>query len=444
MAKAAVRFKEISFEKLIEQLDEKWIDEALEMTGTATVRRRRLPAEQVIWLVLGMALYREQTIPEIVAKLGLALPGERGLTVAPSALPQARARLGEEPMCWLFDRCAERWALESARKHAWRGLSVFGIDGTSLRVPDSAANRSHFGGQSSTEEKGASGYPLARLVTVMALRSHLLLGARFGPHATGEAALARELWPMIPDDSLCIVDRGFLSAPSLLPYSNQGSNRHWLTRAKANSSWRVLRKLGKGDELVEFEVSDQARQNDPSLPRWWTVRVVRYQRRGFKPQVLLTSLLDRARYPAADLAALYHERWELELGFDEVKTEMLEREECLRSKSPRGIAQELWGIGLVYNLVRLEMERIAAAAGVPPIRISFVMSLRLIKDFWFYVSLNSPGMIPKRLHNLRLDILRFVLPPRRSQRSFPRAVKVKMSNYPRKRTLATHGAKTLK
>src|ERR1700682_2432740 len=90
------------------------------------------------------------------------------------------------------------------------------------------------------------------------------------------------------------------------------------------------------------------------------------------------------------------------------------------------------------------MERIAAAAEVPPTRISFVMSLRLIKDFWFYASLNSPGMIPKRLHNLRLDILRFVLPPRRSQRSFPRAVKIKMSNYPRKRTFATHGAKALK
>ena len=365
MAKA-VRFKEVSFEKLIEQLDEKWIDEALEMTGTATVRRRRLPAEQVIWLVLGMALYRELTIPEVVAKLGLALPGERGLTVAPSALPQARARLGEEPMCWLFDRCAERWALESARKHAWRGLSVFGIDGTSLRVPDSSANRAHFGGQSTSKEKGQSGYPLARLATIMALRSHLLLGARFGPHGTGETVLAQELWPMVPDDSLCIVDRGFLCAPSLLPYSMKGSNRNWLTRAKKNTVMRVLRKLGKGDDLVELEISAEARRNDPSLPEHWVARAVRYQRRGFKPQILLTSLIDRAKYPAGDLAALYHERWELELGFDEVKTEMLEREETLRSKSPRGVAQELWGIGLVYNLVRLEMERIAAAAEVPP------------------------------------------------------------------------------
>jgi hypothetical protein len=444
MGKREARFKELSsFEKLIEQIDESWIDAALELTGTATVRRRRLPAEQVVWLVLGMALYRDLSIPEVVDKLGLALPGERGVSVAPSAVPQARSRLGPEPLRWLFERCAERWAIESARRHAFRGLAVFGIDCTTARVPDSRENRAHFGGHSTTPEKGESGYPLARMATVMALRSHLLLGARFGPCATGETVLARELWPLVPDDSLCIVDRGFLAAPALLPYASQGRNRHWLTRAKSNSCWRVLRRLGRDDDLVELQVSPASRAADPSLPRTWVARAIRYQRRGFKPQTLLTSLLDNKLYPAEEIRALYHERWELELGFDEVKTEMLDREETLRSKSPRGVAQELWGIGLVYNLVRLEMERIAAAASLPPTRISFVMSLRLIKDLWFYASLNSPGTIPKRLRRLRAEILRFVLPPRRSQRSYPRAVKIKMSNYPRKRTVATHGRKAL-
>jgi hypothetical protein len=335
MGKLAQRYQELSsFEKLVEQLDETWIAEALEMTGTATVRHRRLPAEQVLWLVLGMALYREMSIPEVVAKLGLALPGKRGLCVAPSAVPQARARLGEEPVCWLFDRCAEKWATESARRRAWHGLSIFGIDGSSVRVPDSGENREHFGGQSSSSDKGQSGYPLARLVTLMALRSHLLLGARLGPYAIGEATMARELWPLIPNDSLCIVDRGFLSAPSLVPYSSQGSNRHWLTRAKSNTKWRVLRRLGKNDELVELTVSGQARRNDPELPKQFVARAIRYRRLGFKPQTLLTSLLDPKLYPASEILALYHERWELELGFDELKTEMLDREETLRSKSP--------------------------------------------------------------------------------------------------------------
>ena len=144
------------------------------------------------------------------------------------------------------------------------------------------------------------------------------------------------------------------------------------------------------------------------------------------------------RWPGSELAALYHERWEIELGFDEIKTEILEREESLRSKSPDGVGQELWGMALLYNLVRLEMERIAALAKVPPNRISFVTALRSIKDCWFWASLSSPGTIPKRLRRMREDILRFVLPPRRSHRLFRREVKIKMSNFPRKRTAATH------
>jgi hypothetical protein len=439
-----VRFKEASFETLLKQLDAEWIEEALEMTGTATVRRRRLPADQLIWVVLGMVVYRDLTIPEVVAKLGLSLPGERGLTVAPSAIPQARKRLGEEPLAWLFDRTAEKWAKESADKRRWRGLSLYGIDGTTVRVPDSPANREHFGGHSSGEARGNSGYPIARMVILMALRSHLLLGARVSPYATAESVLATELWPMVPDDSLCLVDRGFLAAPTLLPFAQQGNNRHWMTRAKVNSAFQMVKRLGKGDDLVEFDVSAQARKENPSLPKKWLVRAVRYQRPGFKPQLLLTSLLDPKRYPARELAALYHERWELELGFDEVKTELLDREEALRSKSPAGVMQELWGLGLVYNLVRLEMQRTAALADLPPTRISFVMSLRIIKDFWFFASLDSPGTIPKRLWHLREDILRFVLPPRRSQRTFRREVKIKMSNYPRKRTAATHGTRRLK
>src|SRR5690242_21419323 len=108
------------FARLQASVDPDWIDEALEATGTATLRRRRLPAEQVIWLVLGMALFRDRRIDEVVAKLDLALPGRRGPTPAPSAVVQARARLGGEPMRWLFERCSEKWAHESAREHAWR------------------------------------------------------------------------------------------------------------------------------------------------------------------------------------------------------------------------------------------------------------------------------------------------------------------------------------
>lgn len=121
----------------------------------------------------------------------------------------------------------------------------------------------------------------------------------------------------MPDNSLTVVDRGFLAAPMLLGIEAGAQTRHWLTRAKSTRSWRLLRRLGKGDELVEMDVSRHARGQDPSLPRTWTMRVIRYHRKGFRPQTLLTSLLDAKQYPAAEIIALYHERWELELGYDE-------------------------------------------------------------------------------------------------------------------------------
>lgn len=411
-------------------LDPDWIDAALAATGTATIRRRRLPAEQVVWLVLGMGIYRNVPIAEIVAQLDLALPGRRGPRTARSSVTQARERLGEEPIRWLFERCGEEWAHASARRHAWRGLAVYGVDGTTVRVPDSDANREHFGCYESC--RGESAYPIARVVTLMALRSHLLLAARFGPNAVDERTYAKELWPLIPDNSLAIVDRNFFAAGTLIPIAAYGHCRHWLTRAKSNTRWKVVRTLGRGDWLVEKEVNRGTRAEDPSLPERWEMRAIRYQRKGFKPQTLLTSLTDATAYPASEIVALYHERWEIELGYDEVKTVMLAREETTRSKTPRGVAQELWGLALAYNLVRLEMERIADEAGVTPDRISFKSALMYIEHALATLSLDSAGRIPERLRQLREDVAHFVLPKRR-QRSYPRAVKIKMSNYPRKR-----------
>ncbi len=421
-----------AFDRLVASINPKWIEQALEATGTATLRKRRLPAEQVIWLVLGMALYRHRPIDELVHRLDLVLPGlDDEVSVARSAVAQARARLGAEPLRWLFEKCSTKWAIESARRHEWRGLALFGVDGTTVRVPDSASNRDHFGGQDAGAQRGASGYPLARVVTLMALRSHLLLAARFGPYAS-ELGYAKELWPLIPERSLTMVDRGFLDAKILIPLARDGT-RHWLTRAKDSSSFRITHTLSRGDELVEFKVSGAARTADPSLPASWTVRAITYQRPGFAPQLLLCSMLDPKKFPAKELIALYHERWEMELGYDEVKTDLLERQEAIRSKTPTGVAQELWAIGLAYNLVRLEMERVAAEADVPPTRISFVMALRLIRDEWMWTSAtNSPGAVPAHLRRLREDIARFILPDRRL-RNQPRAVKLKMSNYPRKR-----------
>jgi hypothetical protein len=204
-------------------------------------------------------------------------------------------------------------------------------------------------------------------------------------------------------------------------------------RAKANTRLGVLAPLGEGEALVEMRVSAAARRADPALPRVWRARAIRYQRPGRAPQTLLTSLLDGARYPAAELIALYHERWEMELGYDELKTVLLDREETIRSRSPAAVTQELWGLLLAYNLVRLEMARVAAEAGVAPTRVSFVAALRLIRDEWLWCAVASPGAIPRHLRALRAALTLLILPARRGTRQYPRHVKLRMTGYPRNR-----------
>lgn len=422
-----------SFTQIREAIDPDWIDAALQATGTATLRRRRLPAEQVIWLVLGMALYRNRSIVEVASKLDLALPGV-GPCAAPSSVSEARTRLGEEPMEWLFSHSADVWRQQSTDRHRWRGLALYALDGTSLRAPDTAANRSHFGGHPAGGDRGESGYPLLRMVALMSLRSHLIQAVRFGAFGTDERRYAQELIPLLPERSLLILDRNFYSASTLLSLDASGQ-RHWLIRMKHNARWQVLEENGPGDALVEVTVSHKARQRDRTLPKSFRARVITYQREGHPPQRLLTSLLDPVTYPALEIAALYHERWEIELGYDEIKTELLDSEETLRSQSPSAVAQEVWGLLLAYNLVRLEMERIADEAGVEPVRISFVAALRLIQDEWLWCAVASPGAIPRHLKRLRQEVRRFLLPPRRSEREYPRAVKRKMSHYPRKRPI---------
>lgn len=415
-------------------IDPEWIETALRVTGTATIRKRRLPASQVIWLVIGMGLFRNRGIAAVASSLDLALPSiNGGATAARSSVLEARQRIGEQPVRWLFERSADQWAHGSANGDRWRGLSLYGVDGTTLRVADSNENREHFG-LASGGKRGDSGYPLVRLVAVMALRSHLIANAAFGPYKDGEYTYAAQLWDTVPDDGLILLDKNFLSASLLLCIQQQGKNRHWLLPAKSKTTWRRLKQLGPGDDLVEMDVSSAARRKHPWLPRVWTARAIRYQRKGFRPRTLLTSLVDSERYPASEIVELYHDRWEIELGYGEIKTDMLDAtKQPLRSTTPQRVRQEIWGILIAYNLVRLEMERIADEADVKPTRISFVMVYRMICDEFIWCANGAPGAIPKQLRQMRAQVKLFILPDRRSERSFPRAVKVKMSSYPKKR-----------
>lgn len=414
-------------EQLRQHLKPEWIEDALKWSGTTSIRRRRLPAEQVVWLVLGMALFRREPIERVVDLLDLAAPDAWDTSVAKSAIAQARQRLGPEPLRYLFEVTAAAWATPSAEARRWRGLTLFGMDGTTLRVPDSPENREAFG-DVVAGNRGVGGYPLVRVVAMMAVRSHVLSSFRFGPYTTGETKLARELWDELPADSLVLIDRGFLVKKDLYALERT-RDRHWLTRSKVNTKWSILEKLGKDDYLVELALHGRG------LPPAWPVRAIHYKFKGRERSTLLTSLTDAEKYPAKELIALYHERWETELAYDEVKTHLLERQESLRSKTPDGVRQELWGIAIAYNLVRVEMERTAAEAKVPPTRISFTGTLAVLRDEMGRMGGPRflPGTIPKRLQGLRRDLKRLILPPRRPERLYPRAVKIKMSNYPRNR-----------
>jgi len=422
------------FDKFRRHLDPAAIDAALTATGRQSRRHRRLPMPQVVALVVAMALYRHLSLEQIVLTLRLATKAGRRLTVASSTIAAARDRLGVKPLARLFRATAPRQARAHAEApaHRWRGLSLWGVDGSSLRVPDTGANRAHFGGHTGGA-RGESGYPLVRLVALMALTSRLLAEVRFGPFARGEVGLARKLWASIPDVSLTIVDRNFLSAAILLGIQRAGTQRHWLIRLKSNTRYRILRMLRPGDWLVEWTVSREARAKDPTLPATFQARVLHYQRRGFRAQKLMTSLLDPAQYPAAEIAVRYHARWELELALDEIKTEVLDRHEALRSKRPTRVRQEIWGLALAYNVVRREVCAAADRAGVEAARVSFVTVLRRLRTAWLVWGFTGGEEWPPLLRAFYETLEGLILRKRRPDRGYPRAVKLKMSSYAKKR-----------
>jgi len=432
-----------SFEVFSDTLDGAWITQALTSTGTATIRRRKLPAEYVVWIVIGMGLLRDRSIREVVRHLDLVLPaaGEGRQTVSGSAIVQARERLGPNPLAALFAQSAAMWCPAAADSDRWRGLAVLGVDGTTLRVPDTPENEAAFG-RATTRWESTGGYPLLRLVALMVLRRHLLAALALGAYHDGELTLAESLWPQIPDSSLLILDRGFANYGLFHRLADVAHERYWLTRQRGGPrplGQRIVRRLGRNDCLIDLVPSRHTLRAHPDLPPTLRIRAIRYQRRGFRAQTLLTSLLDPATFPAAEIVALYHERWGRELGFDEVKTHTLEREEALRSKTPARVEQELWGLAIGYNLVRLEMARVAERADIAPTRISYRHALQLIRIFWLTAWLASPGVLPRRLEALHDELALLILPERRA-RAAPRAVKIKMSNYPRKRPKPRSGA----
>lgn len=418
------RFADLS--ALSHSLDPEWIADALAVTGKASIRKRRLPAEQVVWLVIALALYRHQSIPDVVAHLDLVLPGAVNPDIAKSALTQARQRLGQAPLAQLFAMSACCWDERHQSGQAWRGLSRYAVDGSTLRTSDSEENRAHFGAQAYASGVVAS-YPQLRLLTLTALATHLVRDAVFGAYGKNEMLYAKSLLDQVPDKSLTVFDKGFFSASLLLQLQSKGPQRHWLIPAKANSTWQRL-DTNPTDYRVRMKVSPQARQAEPDLPAFWEARAIETITRHGKRRILLTSLMDRKAYPAREIVHQYEERWRIETSYRELKQELLGSELTLRSGTPETVCQEVWGALLAYNLVRLEMAEIAAEAMVQPTQLSFTTALHYLRHEWGWMAIEAPGKLPAHLIRLRNRLADLLIPTKRG-RSCPRVVKNLPARY---------------
>lgn len=415
-----------NLDQLSSLIEPQWIEQALQATGRASIRRRKLPAEHVVWLVIGLALFRNQPIWHVVRQLQLTLDGQP-MTV-PSAAVQARQRLGDEPLQQLFALLTSAWTSSVSPAQCVLGLRVLAVDGVVWSSPDTPENRQSLG-CCTNHQHGPGSWPQIRAVCLMDTYSHELLDARLGDMTQGELTLASQLKGC--DQSLRVFDRAYFSAAFLLDWQAAGEQRHWLIRAKDNLRHEVVATHAKGDCTIRMPVSARARQLHPHLPSHWQARLIEVQL-GARTRRFITSLTDATRYPKRELAQLYAKRWEIELGFREIKQSLQAGEFVLRSKQPALVRQELWGVLIAYTLVRRLMRQMAEHLQVAPLRMGFHVAAIAIIDVLRFAPLESAATLPRRLALLFEQAQLFVIAERRLARSYPRAVKRRPSKYPTK------------
>lgn len=411
-----------------------WVESALHLSAQATIRRRRLPGDQVLWLVLGMALFRDEPVHEVARRLNICAQGLASESLlARSGVTEARKRLGADPVEGLFRKTAGLWGGERHADDAWQGLQVFAVDGALLRTPDTPELRAHFGsGNTATERQ--TPYPMLRLVALMNVRSHVLLDAALSPYRRSEMRLAAPFFEHLPDQSVTLFDKGFWSAELLLGLTASGDDRHWLIPARQGLVCEEVVRYGPQDRLLRMKVSAQARQRNPGLPTHWDVREVRYVQGG-KIRTVLTSL-PAGRYSAEAVAGLYRERWEIELGFRDIKSAMQQNAVTLRSKKVELVYQEVWGLLLAYNLIRREAGQAAAAFGRAPSDIRFKPACQYIAVQLIVMAAANPlSATGRRLSELRAGVAGLFL-DHRPRPSRPRTVKFNKTRYPVNRLAA--------
>ena len=417
------------YESVVKAIDPQWIEECLLATGKASIRKRRLPAQQAIWLVIWMGLIRNQSIKEVCSSMDLALQPSKSnewSRVAPSVITDCRRRLSDSPMHYLFKATVSGWMSKALGKPNDIGLHVLAVDGTTFRCQDSQENSETFGFISKTHKP----YPQLRLVGLMSVETRLMLSGAFDACEVGEISLARRLKHEVPDNSLTLFDRCYFSADLFHQWYQSGKSRHWLTPIKNKMRYDVIEEYAENDLLIELPVSAQARKQNPDLPETWLARFIAYQEPEGEIKGFITSLLEPEKYPLESILNIYWQRWEIEEGYGELKQTQLQSKITLRSRFASGVKQELWGVLIAYNLIRLEMLEIAIEAKVEPNRISFTAAISLIDTQLRWLALSPDRKLPDKLKQMRADIKHFILPKKRKNRTIPRSVLYIPRRYP--------------
>lgn len=411
------------------------IDQVVADEGVGEIRHRRLTMRVIVWLVIALHLFPTVNIAGVLAKLARGL---RLLWVDPtirlpqhSAIAYRRQHLGARPLVALFHHICQPLATPQTQGAWLFGLRAVAIDGTVEDVPTSAANSAVFGHHPSS--RGASAFPQVRGVYLVECGTHAVIDAGFWPCQVSERVGGKRLLRSITRDMLVLWDRGFHDCALLLAVRQRGA--HVLSRLPDGVTPQRLRALPDGSELVRLAPADYQRRKrgehvlarligytitDPALPGYGQTHRV------------LTTILNPRVAPAYDVACAYHERWEAEVTIDEIDTHQRLVGRPLRSLTPVGVIQELYGILLAHYTVRCVMHEAALAAAVDPDRLSFVHALEVVRDAVAEFQLVNAAEHDRLYARLLADIAATRLPARRT-RTNPRVVKRKMSKFKLKR-----------
>jgi hypothetical protein len=394
------------------------VDAALAECGATQRRVRKLPARVAVYLLLAGALFEECGYLAVWARLTAALGSLPLPQITATGLWHARARLGVRPLRALFDLLRGPAAAIRTSGARWAGLLVVAIDGTCLDIPDNPATRARLG-KGSNQYTTASGYPQILLVALVACGTRAIIDAVFGPRSRGETACGQRLARSLRPGMIVLLDRGFASNAFL--EAAAGTGAALLARLTANRKPPVLRRFPDGSFLSRLGALE-VRIIECQI----TIATAAGRHTGIYR--LATTLLDPCRYPAFDLVKLYHERWEVESAYFAIKKTMLGRR-VLRARTMSGIAQEIYALLIVYQVIRIAIsDATATIPGADPDRASFSVALQVARDQVIQATGVIAGTIIDLVGTIGRAVLTHPMPPRRLRVS-PRAVKRPLSRY---------------